>query len=123
VARYSPWEILLAWIPNSDGTPPPYPHPCIYLGESPTVPGGILVLGITSDMNRRVADYSIELPWAPSGVCETGLDRPSIAQALWTGHIMPETVRKVLGFTPRPQQFDIAKAIALRHKRQRSREP
>ena len=39
MASYTQWEILLAWLPSSDNTPPNYPHPCIYLGDSTRKPG------------------------------------------------------------------------------------
>ncbi len=92
MALFSQWEILMARIPNTDGSSPPYPHPCIYLGESQKFAGKLLVLGITSDLTQRVPEYSIDLPWTKNGGGETGLYAPSLAQVHWTDHIMPAEV-------------------------------
>ena len=82
MAAFSQWEILPARIPNTDGTAAPYGHPCIYLGDSKKIPGRIIVLGITSDLSRRVAGYSVDLPYASGRHKETGLTEPSIAQRI-----------------------------------------
>jgi hypothetical protein len=103
VERYDRWEILIARLPNTDGTPAPYPHPCIYLGDSRAKPGHIVVVGITSDLSRR-SRYSVDMPWSKGGHSETGLSVPSIAQANWLMHIPLAVVRRVIGFTPLEQQ-------------------
>ncbi len=121
MASFTQWEILKAWIPSSDGSTPRYPHPCIFLGDSSKFLGKILVLGITSDLTKKTADYSIELPWTPDGKCETGLSKPSIAQVHWTDHIMRDEVRGVIGYTPKRQQLEVARALALRIQRQGQR--
>lgn len=119
MAAYSQWEILRARIPNTDGTPPPHPHPCIYLADSPKFPGRILLLGITSDLSAKVDGYSVELPWAVGGHKESGLHKPCIAQAHWTDHIMPDEVSAVIGYTPKAQQLQIAQALQLRKAREK----
>jgi hypothetical protein len=78
-------------------------------------------LEFTSDLTKKTADYSIELPWTPDGKCETGLSKPSIAQVHWTDHIMRDEVRGVIGSTPKRQQLEVARALALRIQRQGQR--
>lgn len=114
MAAFAQWEILLAWIPNSDGSPPPYPHPCIYLGDSQRRPNHIVVLGITSDLTQRDAQFSVDLPWSANGHVLTGLDRPSLAQTHWTDHIPEMAVRSVIGETPPEQRELIARRLAMR---------
>jgi hypothetical protein len=121
VALLLQWEIVIARIPNVDGTPPPYAHPCIYLGESQKFQGRIILLGITSDQSQRIRDYSIDLPWSINGQAETGLTRPSIAQSHWIDHLMPEEAKKVIGIIPRQKQLEIIRAINLRHHRESKR--
>jgi hypothetical protein len=116
VEEYKRWEILLAWMPSSDDEPPPYPHYCVYLGLSPKYPGKIIVLGITSDLSRRVPGYSTDLPWKAGKHPITGLDRPSLAQALWIKHIAPALVTKVTGFVEPREQLSIAVCIDRRIK-------
>lgn len=106
---YSRWEIILAWLPNSDGSAPNHPHPCIYLGKSPSRTGRIIVVGITSDLTSRVVGQSVDMPWAPGKHPITGLDRPSMAQTFWLPHIPLEAVRDPnIGFTPEAEQHTIA---------------
>lgn len=112
MAAYTPWEILLAWIPNTDDTPAPYPHFCIYLGESAKHPGLLTVLGITSDLSRRVPGYSVDLPYGEGS--STKLARPSLAQVLWTNRIRPDAVKQVTGFVERNEQNAIAEALHRR---------
>ncbi len=116
MALYTAWEILLAWIPNSDGTPPPYKHRCIYLCDSTKLAGGILVIGITSDANQFEPGYSIALPYAdqPGGDPVTHLVKPSFAQAKWHEHIMPAVVTDVVGYVPVGLQGSIRECLARR---------
>lgn len=102
MALYSEWEILLAWIPNSDGTPPPYKHRCVYLMDSVSKPGAILVLGITSDESQWRAGYSVDLPYldAPGGHPITHCVKRSIVQSHWHAQILPSEVGDVVGYVP-----------------------
>lgn len=111
---YTKWEILLAWLPSSDGTPPDRPHPCIYLGESPKHAGRIIVVGITSDLSTRQPGYSCDMPWADGKHAKTGLDRPSLAQAEWVQHIPLDAVRKVIGSTPLAEQHSVTECLNRR---------
>ncbi len=83
MALFNKWEILLAWIPNSDGSPPPYKHRCVYLQDSAKVAGAVLVLGITSNEAAFKHGYSVELPYldAPGGHSVTHLVKRSFVQA------------------------------------------
>lgn len=114
MASYTKWDILKAWIPNSDGSAAPYPHRCIYLGDSPTRAGHIVVLGITSDLSKRHPIYSVDMPSSPEGHTLTGLTKQSIAQALWTKHIPESTVRDWVGETPSEQKLLLAELLARR---------
>ena len=111
---YTQWEILLAWLPSSDNTPPNYPHPCIYLGDSTRKPGHVIVLGITSDLSQRDPVWSCNMPWATGKHPQTGLDRPSICQTHWIHHVPAAAVTKVIGFTPDEEQSMIRQRLAMR---------
>ena len=104
--HYGRREILIARIPNSDGTPAPYVHPCIYLGESRSKPNCVVVIGVTSDLSQRI-ESSVDMP---CGV-ETGLAIPSIAQTTWVMHVPHDCVRNCIGFTPQQQQLEINACI------------
>lgn len=105
---YSRWEIVLAWIPSTDGSAANYPHPCIYYARHLEQ---AYVIGITSDLNQRHDKFSCDLPWAEGRHRETGLDRPSIAQTHWLSLISSSLIRKVIGYTPIAQQFQITDAL------------
>jgi hypothetical protein len=92
-------------------------HPCIYYENSKSNPGRITVIGITSDMNQRLPEYSCDLPWQHGGHPETGLVRQSIAQAHWVMPIPETSVKEVIGYTPIAIQHVIATALALRLER------
>lgn len=108
---YSTWEILLAWLPSSDGTAANHRHPCIYLGENPKAPGEIIVVGITHDLSYRENGFSFDMPWAAGKHSETGLDLPSIAQARWRPSIKLGCVTKPMGFTPLAQKLLISECL------------
>jgi hypothetical protein len=113
VSSYDRWDILLAWLPSSDGTSANHAHPCIYLGESPRHHGCIKVIGITSDLAQRDQVYSVDMPWAPGKHPDTGLDKPSIAQTLWRPDIPEQSVCKPIGYTPKAQQQEIGTLLKL----------
>jgi hypothetical protein len=113
VSSFTQWQILLAWIESTDRTPPDHPHPCIYLGPSPHLRGGIKVIGITSDFSYRDQLYSVELPGHPGGHIHTGLDRPSLAQTFWRPDLPPTLVIHPLGYTPEPQRTQIANLLRM----------
>lgn len=108
VEPYSRWEILNAWVPNSDGTSAPYPHRCIYLGLSQTKSGRLIVMGITSDMSRRIPELSVDIHGQPGGDPISGLTKPSLVQVSWVEHILPESVRGCVGIVPENLRTDIA---------------
>lgn len=102
---YTRWEILIAWMPSSDGTPPLYPHPCIYLSDSAKIQDGVVLIGITSDPTTTLDEDTVVMPYARGKHQITGLDRPSFAKVgAWTRHIERRLARQVIGFTPPKQQ-------------------
>lgn len=122
MASYSRWEIIYAWIPNSDGSPPDHAHPCIYLGESRKSKDLIIVAGITSDYAYWHDEYSWRMPWAEDGNCETRLTKDCFAQTHWIHHIPLVQVRGYHGYTPQADQIEISRRLELYLRRKQSGE-
>jgi len=117
---YDPGDILVARIPDPDGNSLIDPHPCIFIADSISRPGFIIVVGITGSFSEPIDPLWWKMPWDPNRHPATGLTKPCVAKCNWHPHIPQTAVRNVIGKTPNDVMLEVAYRLRLHLEQQRA---
>ena len=93
-------EIVDAKIPDPDGNSCVDWHPTMVIGAN-RQQAMLVIVGITGSFDRLLKPYWTDVPWAPGGHPETGLDKECVLKGNWvyswpmaqvrpTGKFMPQ---------------------------------
>lgn len=108
---FSIGDIVLALVPNPDGSAADHVHPAVVV--SAEMGGIIWLVAISTSFQEPPPAHWIKLPWHPNRRVATGLGRKCVAKCNWMVRFAIAKIDRKIGVVPTIQLRQILEQIKI----------